>query len=76
MNFHPLRNYKIVSVLIKELLILVGVLKTSFIKSVNPHMSKHTIVQLALFATNVSSYILNKIVRINKYTRRNNKREK
>ena len=27
-DFHPLRNYKIVSVLIKELLILVGVLKT------------------------------------------------
>ena len=32
-DFHPLRNYKIVYVLIKELLILVGVLKTSFIKS-------------------------------------------
>ena len=32
-DFHPLRNYKIVSVLIKELLILVGVLKTSFIKT-------------------------------------------
>ena len=33
MDFHPLRNYKIVFALIKELLILVGVLKTSFIKS-------------------------------------------
>ena len=32
-DFHPLRNYKIVYVLINELLILVGVLKTSFIKS-------------------------------------------
>ena len=32
-DFHKLRNYKIVSVLIKGLLILVGVLKTSFIKS-------------------------------------------
>ena len=32
-DFHPLKNYKIVFVFIKELLILVGVLKTSFIKS-------------------------------------------
>ena len=32
-DFHPLRNCKIVAVLIKELLILVGLLKTSVIKS-------------------------------------------
>ena len=56
MDFHPLRNYKIVSVLIKELLILVGVLKTSFIKSL------HIVVCRIMASNNTSTFTLRSVL--------------
>ena len=56
MDFHALRNYKIVSVLIKELLILVGVLRPHLLKAL------HIFVCRLMASNNTSTFTLRSVL--------------